>query len=195
MEISKMSSTSDAVSFKIRPAAENDIAQVRDIFSFYVLNTTISFMLDDPPLDYMIKRFRSTTERKLPYFVAADEAAERVLGFCHASPFSSDKGGYATAVDFSLFVRPEQTGMGIGSALLNALIEHLRENPYLCWEQDEAKKFAVRARQLYAVTSADIASNLRWTAKGQANWEWYGRKFGFREVGRLPGIGSKFGQR
>lgn len=187
--------TSDNMVYMIRQAIEDDITQVRDIFSFYVLNTTISFMLNDPPLDYMVKRFRSTIERDLPYLVAVDEPANRVLGFCHASPFSSEKGGYATAVDFSLFVRPECTAKGIGSALLHALIEHLRVHPYLCWEQDEAMKFNVRASQIYAVTSADVASNSRWTATGEANWEWYKRKFGFREVGRLSGIGSKFNQR
>lgn len=181
--------------FAIRPATEQDIIQVRDIFSFYVLNTTISFMLDDPPLNYMIQRFKSTIERDLPYLVAVDSDNDtHVLGYCHASPFSSDKGGYAEAVDFSLFLGPDCTKRGIGGALLNALIKQLQTQPYRSWEQDKVGELQVQAKHLYAISSADLVSQGGWLAGGEANWKWYER-FGFREVGRLPSIGQKFGHR
>lgn len=181
--------------YTIRPATETDMDQVLQIFAFYIQNTTISFMLNIPPLEYIIQRYRSTTSRKLPYLVATSHNNKTILGFCHASPFSSDKGGYASAVDFSLFVTPESVGKGVGGALLGSLIAHLTERPYLTWEQSDVNAEEVYAKNLYAVSSADLVSRGGWEAKGETNWEWYRRKFGFREVGRLPGIGRKFEQR
>ena len=67
----------------IRQATRDDLPQVRDIYAFYVEKTVVSFLVNAPSLDYVVSRYEDSTERKLPYLVAADVASgsELIVGY------------------------------------------------------------------------------------------------------------------
>lgn len=57
------------------------------------------------------------------------------------------------------------------------------------WEEGhEDSKFEMPVRNVFAVVSQDVG---RLGARGEEVARWYCRKFGFREVGRLEGVGWK----
>ena len=191
----------DAPRYTIRSATEIDVPQILDIYRYYVANTTIALMLYEPNKDYIASRLRSTIERKLPYIVAAagadkDGSPEHVLGYCHVSPFSPDKSGYRHSVELTLYLQPDYLSVGIGSALLSAVLEQLRSAPYVSWESGQEdkteKKSQIQVRKVYAIMSTDVAGRGGWIAKGEKTKEWYVKKFGFKEAGRLNGVGEKF---
>lgn len=185
------------MSITVRQATESDIPQIRDIFNFYIENTTISFRHAKAGYEYIASRMRGALERKLPYLVAVEpEQSDTIRGFCHVSPWSTNKAGYQAAVELTLFLRHDVLSKGIGTALMSALFERLRES-YVYWEADgevDSVKENVHVRQVYAIMSQDLVSGERWTARVEKTREWYETKFGFKEVGRMKGIGTKFGK-
>lgn len=80
---------------------------------------------------------------------------------------------------------------------MNELLSRLQTGLYTSFEggQEDKIKERVRLKQVYAIMSQDVAGRSGLAAKGERNREWYEGKFGFREIGRLPGIGEKFGER
>lgn len=101
----------------IVPVSEEDGRQIIDIFNYYVEHS-----------------FAAYPERRLPYeafalfrqmaqgypFVAVKDDAGGLLGFAllrayHPMPT------FAHTAEITCFIRPEQTGKGIGSSLLNHL--------------------------------------------------------------------------
>lgn len=224
------------MSFTIRQASLTDIPQVRDIYNYYVRNTTISLKLHEANDAYIASRLSSTLERELPYFVAVSTSAsvsaeskddknkdkgengngDVILGYAHLSPFSNDKAGYSPAVELTLYLRPDSISGGIGTALMKELTDWVAEREYWAFEGDQAQTLDekrecgsgsqsggdsesrnewVKVKQIYAIMSQDVNGRDGWVSKGEKNRDWYEGKLGFREVGRLPGIGEKFGIR
>ena len=102
----------------VRSANEADLPQVRDIFEYYVLNTTVSFLVQKPPANYIASRFEEVTARNLPYLVTVDDNAQ-VVGYSYASSSRGWMLGYGHTVEASLFCHPRHTNKGSGSQMMN----------------------------------------------------------------------------
>lgn len=50
-------------------------------------------------------------------------------------------------------------------------------------------------RKVYAVVSTDVEGRGGLVSKGEKTGEWYMRKLGLGEAGRLSGVREKFGER
>jgi L-amino acid N-acyltransferase YncA len=174
----------------IKSAAEGDLAQIRDIFEYYVSNTVVSFLVRKPPPGYIAARYRDIMSRHLPYLVAVNDDG-KVLGYSYASAFRGYMLGYAQTVEISVFCHPEHQRRGVGSQLLQALIERLRDTTHLAWEVGhESSSSGQAVRKIIAIMSVDPTT----PGDGQGLRDWYVNKHGFEEVGRLKGVGSKKGQ-
>lgn len=101
-----------------------------------------------------------------PVLVA--EAEARVAGFGSYGPFRRGE-GYRRTVEHSVYVHRHFRKRGIGGTLLGALIDHAT-----------ARRLGVMIGGISADQPASLALH---------------RAFGFREVGRLPGVGEKQGRR
>jgi L-amino acid N-acyltransferase YncA len=99
-------------------------------------------------------------------FVA--EAAGEVVGFAVYGPWRAELDGYRHTVENSVYVREGCHGLGIGSALLTALIAAARE----------AGRHVMVA-DIEAGNTASVRLHER---------------FGFRHVGTVPQVGTKFGR-
>ncbi|KAK4947664.1 hypothetical protein LTR10_013610 [Elasticomyces elasticus] len=159
----------------IRPATEADLPQVREIFAFYVLNTIVTLLVQDPPLEYIESRFRDSIGRGLPYLVAIDDH-DFVLGYTYASAFTGSK--------------LDHINKGIGSRLIKELIDTLRNTKHIAEEVGHEQSSAeYDVRKVIAVMSVDEGAQ----DQGLALRDWY-RRWGFEEVARLKGVGFKKGR-
>lgn len=178
---------------QVRAAVASDLPQIREIYTHYVLNTVVSFLILEPPEDYATSRFRNAQARHLPYLVASenDEPDSKVIGYAYASAFRGFMLGYAHSVEISVFCHPEHRARGIGSALLGRLLEGLKTTKHLSSEaghDDQAEE--VQVRQVLAVMGVDDQA----ADEGLGLRDWYVNKWGFEQVGRLKGIGRKNGR-
>ncbi|MGW1910354.1 N-acetyltransferase family protein [Streptomyces sp. NPDC002076] len=97
----------------------------------------------------------------------AAETAGDVAGFAVYGPWR-ELDGYRHTVEDSVYVRADRHGLGIGSALLAALIDSARESGH-----------HVMIAGIEAGNTASIRLHER---------------FGFRHVGTVPEVGVKFGR-
>jgi phosphinothricin acetyltransferase len=149
----------------IRPATDADLPVILAIYNDAVLNTTAIW--NETPVDLENRRTWLNARRAAGFPVLVAEEAGRALGYGSFGDFRPFE-GYRVTVEHSLYVDAAARGRGLGRALLAALIE-------------EARRLDKRAMigGIDATNAPSLALH---------------RKFGFDEVGRLPGVGVKFRQ-
>jgi phosphinothricin acetyltransferase len=151
---------------QVRPASAEDLPAIQAIYSYHVAHGLASFEEEPPSVEEMRRRFDDVRSRGLPY-LAADFGGV-VAGYGYCAPYRS-RSAYRYALEDSVYVRHGSEGRGVGSALLQALIERCQGLGY---------------RTIIAVIgdSANAASiNLH-------------ASFGFVRVGTLRSVGFKFGR-
>ncbi|MGE0284242.1 MAG: N-acetyltransferase family protein [Rhizobiaceae bacterium] len=155
------------MAISIRPADEADIFRITEIYADAVLHGTATYELEPPSEPEMLSRFRSLASVGYPYIVAEEDG--RMLAYAYAGPFRA-RPAYRFIVEDSIYVAPEAKGKGIGSQLLQELIDECRRLGF---------------RQFVAVigdggpTSASVKLH---------------EKLGFRHTGVWEGSGYKHGR-
>lgn len=110
----------------IRPATEQDAADMLAVYAPYVESTTVSSEYDTPSLEEFRARIRSFTGT-LPWLVCRINGA--VAGYGYASPHRT-RAGYQWSVETSIYVMHAYHRRGIARALYNALFELLMRQGY-----------------------------------------------------------------
>jgi L-amino acid N-acyltransferase YncA len=146
----------------LRSATTNDAVQICQIYTHYVLQTTITFEEQPVTPDDMLQRIRETTEG-LPWIIAEQDG--RLLGFCYASKWKG-RCAYRYSVESTVYLRPDSLDQGIGSKLYAALLNELRE------------------RQMHTVMGGIALPN-------EASVIFH-EKFGFEKVAHFKEVGRKF---
>lgn len=149
----------------IRDATLDDLPQILDITNQAIVNTTALWTLAPATLDARRAWFADRQARDFPILVADHHGS--IAGFASYGDFRPWD-GYLHTVEHSVYISPRTQGRGIGSALLNALIERAEQ---------QHKHVMVAA--IEASNTASIALH---------------RKAGFQEAGVLPEVGRKFGR-
>jgi len=150
----------------IRPATFADIPVITRIYAHAVQTGTASFELSPPDDAEMTARMKAVLDEKFPYFVAESDGA--VAGYAYAS-FYRTRPAYRFTVEDSVYVAPDMQRRGIGTALLEKLIEACT---------------ALGFRQMIAVIGdSDQAASIGMH-----------RACGFQDAGNLRNIGWKFGR-
>ncbi len=153
-------------SMHVRPATPADVPAITAIYRQHVLHGLASFEIDPPDTAEMTRRFETVHALGLPFLVAAADGA--IVGYAYAAMYRA-RPAYRYTVENSVYVDSHRTALGVGSALLPALI---------------AACTAAGRRQIIAVIG-DSAN--------QASVRLH-EKFGFERVGLLPAVGYKFGR-
>ncbi|MCK8608741.1 GNAT family N-acetyltransferase [Agromyces sp. C10] len=151
--------------YEIRPARPADLPAVREIYNYYVANSTVTFDEDAMTLREWKQKFAMLQKLGMPFLVAESPSGQ-LLGYALVSPWKQ-KRAYRYTVEDSIYLGPAASGKGLGRALLGALIE--------------ASK-AAGLKEILAVIAdqgaeASIALHER---------------FGFTEIGRMGRVGFKF---
>jgi phosphinothricin acetyltransferase len=107
----------------IRPAREDDLPRLTEIYNHYVVQTPITFDLDPYTVEQRrawFAQFGASGRHRL--LVAECDGV--VAGYACSHQFRT-KAAYDTTVESSVYCAPESTGVGIGSALYTALFDTL----------------------------------------------------------------------
>lgn len=146
----------------IRPAEPADLAAVATIYAHYVRETLVTFD-ESPPTE---ADWQAKAAHVSPFLVA--ELDGEIAGYAYVSPYRP-KPAYRHTGEDSIYLAPHRIGLGLGSALLEALLTACQET---------------ELRQLVAViadTGSDASAALH-------------RRFGFEPAGRLTRVGFKHGR-
>ncbi|GAA2040295.1 GNAT family N-acetyltransferase [Agromyces tropicus] len=152
-------------SFEIRPARPADLPAVREIYNYYVANSTVTFDEDAMSLREWKQKYAYLHRLGMPFLVA-EAPTGQLLGYALVTPWKQ-KRAYRYTVENSIYLGPAASGKGLGKALLGALIDASRE-------AGMKEMIAVIADQ---GAEASIALHER---------------FGFTEIGRMGRVGFKF---
>lgn len=149
----------------IRPATENDLEAINDIYNHYVAETHITF--DDEQISLEARRewfsHYSTTGRHRVLVATGDG---QITGYASSSRLRP-KPGYLTSVETSIYLAAEAVGRGVGSRLYAALFKALEG-------EDIHRAYAGIALP----NPASIALHERLGFKRVAHFSEQGRKFG-----------------
>jgi phosphinothricin acetyltransferase len=113
------------VDYVIRPAAVADAEQIRAIYAPFVENTAVSFEVEVPP----VEAYTDALSRGGYPWLVADRDGE-VLGYAKGSPFK-DRAAYQWSVEIAVYIGPSARRSGVGTALVTALMDELRERGFV----------------------------------------------------------------
>jgi len=105
----------------IRPATSDDAAKLVDIYSYYVVNTAVSFEYEIPSVEDFRGRI-SNTLKEYPCLVAEEDG--EILGYVYASGFHS-RMAYKHCAELSIYLNKDERGRGLGRILYNKIEEIL----------------------------------------------------------------------
>lgn len=103
----------------IRTCRDEDIPAVTAIYAHHVLHGTATFETQAPDAAEMAQRRQAVQARALPWLVAEGEPGQ-VLGYAYCNWFKP-RTAYRFSAEDSIYLRPDATGRGLGSALLAEL--------------------------------------------------------------------------
>lgn len=153
--------------FDIRDATEDDVPDILALYRHYVQNSVVTLDEKAPRITAFRARFRHLQKLGYPFRVAMSPQGT-LLGYAYVFPFR-EKAGFRKTVESSIYLGPASLGRGLGTTLLEDLIER-------CREAGLAEMIAV-----IADSGAEASMALH-------------RKFGFVESGRMGKVGFKFGR-
>jgi len=104
----------------IRTVKPADMPAITRIYGHAVEHGTASFELQPPDEIEMSRRMRELTGNGFPYIVA--EADGVFAGYAYAGPFRT-RPAYRLTVEDTVYIAPHMHRLGVGRALLAALIE------------------------------------------------------------------------
>ncbi len=148
----------------IRSATLADAQAIAAIYEHHVLHGTASFDIEPPAVEYWIDKIGTILAKGWPFLIS--EFGGALAGYAYASQFR-DRPAYAATCENSIYVAPNLVGQGIGTALMDALIEAAR-----------AHGFEQMIAVIGGAEPASVALH---------------RKSGFVEAGRMHRVGRKFG--
>ena len=154
----------------IRDATAADVAAITAIFNEVIATSDAIWREEPVTLDDRLGWFEALQDKGYPVLVA-DEATPpaqpRVVGYLSLSDFRPFP-GYWPTLEQSIHLAPAARNQGVGAALVGAAVERAR---------------ALGRRCLVAGTDADNEGSIR-----------FHERLGYRQVGRLPGVGDRFGR-
>jgi L-amino acid N-acyltransferase len=149
---------------RLRPAVESDLSAINEIYNYYVLNSTCTYQEQPEALSDRYEWFHHHDPR---YPVTVAEHNGEAVGWGSISRYHQ-RTAYRYTVENSIYVRHNWHRRGIGSLLLQDLIQRSKNLGY---------------RAIIAAIDSDQTQSIRLHAK-----------FNFQHVGRLQSVGMKFGR-
>jgi phosphinothricin acetyltransferase len=112
----------DAATDRVRPATEDDLGAVNDIYNHYVHTSHVTFDVDPTGIEWRRQWFEEHADSRCRIFVATVDG--RVIGYASSGRYRA-KAAYETAVQTSVYVAPDFVGRGVGASLYAVLLDAL----------------------------------------------------------------------
>lgn len=150
----------------IRDAAAGDLPAITAIYAHHVIHGTGTFEEEPPDEAEIAARVKKVQEAGCAWLVAENES--EIVGYGYFAQIR-DRSAYRYTAEDSIYVRDDVRGMGVGKALVQALLHRAAERGF---------------RQMIAVIGdSDNVGSIGLHAS-----------LGFRNVGVMKAVGLKFGQ-
>lgn len=149
----------------IRKATIEDLPALTDIYNYEVEYGTSTMDLTPKTLEERREWFYQHGTSRHPLFVA--EIDGTVVGYVTLSPYR-EKEAYRSTAELSIYVALEARGQGVASALMEYVLEQVRQN-----------------KEIHTVVSVITGGN-------KASRKLH-EKFGFTFCGTIREVGMKFG--
>jgi L-amino acid N-acyltransferase YncA len=149
----------------IRDATPGDAKDITEIYGHHVLHGTATFDTEPPSFDHWQNRIAEIRGKLWPFVVAEREGT--IVGYAYAMQFR-DRPAYVGTCENSVYVSPDAMGVGVGTALMTALIERTKPAGFF---------------EIIAVIGGGEPASVALHARA-----------GFVQVGHLKNVGRKFGR-
>lgn len=192
----------------LRPAAKEDMVQLRDIYNRYIDNAFVVPETDRLTETDMRERWQAIRKANLPFIVACQRGelikarnkrfnggedmimTDKVVGFACAADWSDGTCIYRPTVKLEVFVHMEQYMKHIGSCLVDKMMslldpQFIERGGYDVGELERGDRVVsnVLVRYSYEAKKTD---KLKWVSK------WLKTRYGFEQVADLQGVAQKF---
>ena len=147
---------------KIRLAERTDVPAMREIFNEVLRNSNSIYRENEVTLEDRYAWFDEKIEHGFPIFGAYE--GDQLVGYAGYGSWRSAQ-GYRKSVELTIYVDQKRRGKGIGSKLMQTIIEHAKADGY------------------HVMIGAIDAAN-------QQSIEFH-KRFGFVEVARMPEVALK----
>ena len=139
----------------IRPATEADVAAIRDIYNYEVLNGTATFDTEPKSLEDRLAWLREL--QQAPNAVLVAELDGEVLGWGCLHPYHT-RPAYRFTTEDSVYVHQDHRGRGVGRLILARLVEIARENGFhtIMAGMSEGNEASVRLHASFGFTEVGI---------------------------------------
>ncbi|WP_170026481.1 GNAT family N-acetyltransferase [Planctomonas sp. JC2975] len=151
--------------YEIRDATPADLPHVREIYNYYVTNSTVTFDEDTTSLKEWKSKYAYLRKIGMP-FIVAESPSGQILGYALATPWKQKK-AYRYTVENSIYLGQASTGKGLGKVLMQALLD--------------ASKAAGLKEMIAVIADQGAEASIAMH-----------RSFGFKEVGSMGHVGYKF---
>lgn len=151
---------------RVRDAEEGDLPAILNIYNEVIATSTAVF--SETPVTLENRRAWRASRLAAGYRVLVADAGGEVAGFGALGPFRVGD-GYRPTVEHSLHVREDRRGLGVGAALLQALVASAR---------------ADGRRAMIAGMDAANTASIGLHARAE-----------FERAALLPGVAEKWGRR
>jgi phosphinothricin acetyltransferase len=149
----------------IRPARVEDAAAIAEIWNRVIAETTVTFTTELKTAESIADDITTRLAAGRGYLVAEEDG--KVSGLACYGPFRSGP-GYALTMEHTIYLASTAQGSGLGAQLLGQLEQHAR---------------AAGHSSLIAAISGENLGAQR-----------FHTRLGYRDVGRIPRAGHKFGR-
>ena len=110
----------------IRDVKPQDATAITKIYNEYITNSIISFETEPLTEEDMLSRIVQISS-KYPYLVYETDGI--VVGYCYAHTWK-ERAAYRYTAETTVYLSPAYTGRGIGTLLMQKLIEECRNKNY-----------------------------------------------------------------
>lgn len=121
---------------------ENHLLEVREIYNYYVTETTISFHTEPLSLD-QIRESVINKNSKFKSFVI--QKNQMIVGYVLVTQYKN-KQAYDVSAEVTIYLKPDCLGLGIGKVALDFIEEEARVNGFhtliatICTENERSEK-------------------------------------------------------
>lgn len=149
----------------IRKVQASDAPSIVELYSFYVLNSTVTFDSVPPSIEKTAELIKEISE-SYPFLVAID-SNYRLIGYAYAHSWK-EKAAYSRTWELTIYIAENETAHGIGHELARQLIS-------TC--------FRAGCHSLVACITAENIGSIR-----------FHERLGFKKVSLFREVGFKFGR-
>src|SRR5215213_1848989 len=108
--------------FQIRAATKNDWPQILSIYNYYIVNSVFNFEQQVHSLKSHSSWFKNFLDGSPYELLVGTNKQDIVIGYAATTPINAII-GYQSSFNISIYCKPKYTRVGLGSRLLNEIIE------------------------------------------------------------------------